>query len=767
MDVTVDSRRGVLTCWSTVFLAAAPALLAQQNAPHLAYILPAGGQQGTTFQVRVGGQFLAKVSGVYVSGGGVRATATDYARPMNGMQATQLRERLQALQKQSIDPAGQKEILDIRTKLLLFNSNRNISPVAETVTLQMAIDPGADLGRREVRLQTLQGLSNPIVFFVGRLPEFTEKETIDVSVRPGNNQPQISESLTDMTIVLPATVNGRIKPGLARSQVQARQDQQFRRGDVDHYRFQAREGQQLIVEVSARELIPYLADAVPGWFQATIALLDVEGKELAYEDDFRFHPDPVLHYVIPRDGEYAIEIKDALYRGREDFVYRITLGELPFVTGIFPLGARSGAETAVTLAGWNLPVQKQVIDIKDKARGVYPISVIKGDLPANTVSFGIDTLAESFEKEPNDTPAGAQRVKPPLIMNGRIGRPGDWDVFRFEGRAGERIVAEVYARRLDSPLDSVLKLTDAAGRQLAFNDDHEDKGSGLETHHADSLIMATLPAKGTYYLHLGDAQQKGGAEYAYRLRISEPRPDFELRVVPSSINVAGGMTVPITVYAFRRDGFAGEISLSLEDAPKGFVLSGGSVPAGQDSVRVTLTAPPMPLKEPRSLGVEGLSMIQGNLVRRRAVPAEDMMQAFAFRHLVPAQDLKVSATRRGPFRAPPAIIGNLPVKILAGEAFRIDVRITFPTSSVLENFRFELTDPPEGISLDKAEPSEEGYELELRCDAARARPGLIGNLVIHILADRIPPAVTGKPQPGSRRVSLGTLPAVPFEIIRR
>ena len=39
-------------------------------------------------------------------------------------------------------------------------------------------------------------------------------------------------------------------------------------------------------------------------------------------------------------------------------------------------------------------------------------------------------------------------------------------------------MAEVYARRLDSPLDSVLKLTDAAGKQLAFNDDHEDKGAG-------------------------------------------------------------------------------------------------------------------------------------------------------------------------------------------------------------------------------------------------------------------------------------------------
>ncbi len=178
-----------------------------------------------------------------------------------------------------------------------------------------------------------------------------------------------------------------------------------------------------------------------------------------------------------------------------------------------------------------------------------------------------------------------------MIVNGRIDKSGDWDVFRFDGHAGEQIVAEVCARRLDSPLDSVLKLTDAAGRQLAFNDDHEDKGSGLNTHHADALILATLPADGTYYIHLGDAQRQGGPEYAYRLRLSAPRPDFELRVCPSAINAGAGQTIPITVYALRKDGFSGDITLALQGVPRTFVLSGGVVPAGQDRVRATLTLP--------------------------------------------------------------------------------------------------------------------------------------------------------------------------------
>ena len=66
-------------CWLAARL---PAVLAQ-NAPHLAYVLPAGGRQGTTFQVKAGGQFLPNVSAVYVSGSGVQATVVDYARPMN------------------------------------------------------------------------------------------------------------------------------------------------------------------------------------------------------------------------------------------------------------------------------------------------------------------------------------------------------------------------------------------------------------------------------------------------------------------------------------------------------------------------------------------------------------------------------------------------------------------------------------------------------------------------------------------------------------
>jgi hypothetical protein len=785
----IPSRWSV-TLWIAILGSAVPAAWAQQNSPHLAYVFPAGAQQGTSVRVKVGGQFLVNASNAYVSGGGIEARIVDFARPMTGMQATELRNRSQELQQQlqkgTLNAAGMKEFLDIREKLAIFAASRNTSPVlAENVILQITVPAGTPPGERELRLATPQGLSNPVTFCIGQLPEFSEPppkvivpplpalaQQAGVGPQRGNApqaglaQPNnIAEAVTEIT--LPAIVNGQIIPGFPRLPVGAPQGQQFTPGDVDRFRFQARQGQQLVIAAAARELIPYLADAVPGWFQATLALFDADGQEVAYNDDYRFHPDPVLHYTVPKDGAYTIEIKDAIYRGREDFVYRIEAGEMPFVTSIFPLGGRAGAPTTVQLTGWNLPANKLTINNKGKEPGIYAVSVHKSELVSNKVPFMVDTLPEVFEKEPNNSQKNAQKVKLPIIINGRIDQPGDKDVFSFAGRAGEQIVAEVFAHRLDSPLDSALTLIDAAGKQIAFNDDYEDKAFGLETHHADSFILATLPSNGTYFVQLRDTQQKAGPEYAYRLRISEPRPDFDLRIAPSGINAAPGETVPLTVYALRKDGFFAEIGLALKDAPRGFTLTGGLVPVGLDQVRITLTVPPTALAEPVSLSLEGRAAIGGHDVRHPAVPAEDMMQAFAYRHLVPAKDLKVALARRQAFRFPVQILGSQPVKIAAGETVRLRLQYRLPPNNQIGEVQFELNEPPEGVELKEAPAVQGGNELVLGCDAAKAKPGWKGNLIVDVFTERMiqPPNKGATPQ--KRRIPLGSLPAIPFEIVKR
>ena len=483
---------------------------------------------------------------------------------------------------------------------------------------------------------------------------------------------------------------------------------------------------------------------------------------MAYADDYRFDPDPVLLYEVPRDGDYVLEIRDSIYRGREDFVYRATVGELPFVTSIFPLGARLGKSTTIAVEGWNLPPDGRKVKVSPEATGVQPFSVTAAAGVSNVVPLKVDDLAERREKEPNDEASAAEKLTLPLVVNGRIDRPGDWDVFRFHARQGDTVVAEVHARRLNSPLDSMLKLTNARGRVVAVNDDHEDKAAGLVTHHADSLLTVSISTSGYYLLWLGDTQGKGGPEYAYRLRVSHGQPDFDLRIVPSVINVRGGATVPVTVHAIRHGGFSGDIQLRLKDAPKGFTLDGGWVPAGQELVRTTLTVPSKPEQKLSHLHLEGYVTAEGEEICREAVPADDMMQAYIYHHLVPAESWTVVVEPIRWNRPPVTIAGQTPVKLTPGKTAGFGVRTRRTTFK--GRVELELSDPPKGIAIQKATPVAGGMDVVLSVDAEKTESGLKGNLIINVFRYYTPAKREGRPDPKERRVQAGTLPAVPFEI---
>ena len=280
------------------------------------------------------------------------------------------------------------------------------------------------------------------------------------------------------------------------------------------------------------------------------------------------NPIPPIFYEVPRDGEYVLGIHDSIFRGREDFVYRITIGELPFITSIFPLGARMGESPSPKISGWNLAEADLAPVDTNAPAGVQWLTAKRKGAVSNRVPFELGTLPEALEKEPNNEQARAQKVTLPVVINGRINKTDDWDVFQFTGQSNETVVVDVHARRLDSPLDSLIKLTDSKGKVLAFNDDHEDLGAGANTHHADSYFTAKLPADGTYHVHIGDTARAGGEPYAYRLRISPPQPDFALRVVPSSIGLRTKSSGTLTVYIMREDGFTNAIKLSLKD-PQG------------------------------------------------------------------------------------------------------------------------------------------------------------------------------------------------------
>jgi hypothetical protein len=122
----------------------------------------------------------------------------------------------------------------------------------------------------------------------------------------------------------------------------------------------------------------------------------------------------------------------------------------------------------------------------------------------------VDRTPVTPEKEPNDGFKQAQQINLPVVIEGMIDRPRDVDVFRFSGKKGQKITAEVLAHRYGSTLDAMLTLYNAIGQQVAFNDD-----LGPETR--DARLQAVLPADGDYLLVLIDAYDTGGPAHAYRL----------------------------------------------------------------------------------------------------------------------------------------------------------------------------------------------------------------------------------------------------------
>ena len=645
----------VKLCW-LVCLAMAPAAHAQKR-PYIGYVYPAGGQQATTLEIRLGGQDLDDVNAALVTGTGVTAKVTEYFRRLNNQETQLLTEQAKELKSvstaappamapamaagnptmmQAVPPeknatADQRnpaqDLIDrIERRVREAVQTPACASIANLVMVEVTIAPDAPPGPREIRLVTPRGVTNPLRFVVGQVPELTRKPMVSATLQVLGKEaaalrkrpPEEAED----TITLPCTVNGQIASG-----------------EINRYRFHATKGQRLVFSTQARQLIPYIADAVPGWFQPVLALYDANGHELAYCDDYRFQPDPVILYQIPADGAYMFVIYDAIYRGREDFVYRITAGELPFVTGIFPLGGPATAPPHPHISGWNLDGAQTAAPVPDITPGTVMISAEKSGKLANPVPFALDTLPETLEREPNNTIATAQKITLPVIINGRIDHQDDWDVFQFTGKADDAIAIEVQARKLDSPLDSIIKLTDASGKVLAFNDDREDLTAGTNTHHADSYLLTKLPADGNYFVHIGDTARNSGDEYAYRLRISPPMPDFELRVVPTSIGISINSSTAVTVYAMRKDGFTGPIKLSLTDPPAGFTAAPVTIPENQWTAKLTLKAGPNPTPSPVRLTITGTATIDSRETVRTVVPAEDRMQAFLWRHLVPATEL--------------------------------------------------------------------------------------------------------------------------------
>jgi len=116
---------------------------------------------------------------------------------------------------------------------------------------------------------------------------------------------------------------------------------------------------------------------------------------------------------------------------------------------------------------------------------------------------------------------------------------------------------------------------------------NDDGGPGYG---ADSKLDFVAPADGEYLLHLKDVRGMEGRDFAYRLTIRDAAPDYQLTAEPANPNIPRGGSIPVTVSVSEIRDFDGPIEVSVKGLPAGVTASSATIPAGQRSTVVVLSA---------------------------------------------------------------------------------------------------------------------------------------------------------------------------------
>lgn len=231
-----------------------------------------------------------------------------------------------------------------------------------------------------------------------------------------------------------------------------------RAGESDRYEFDARAGQTLVFDLASKS-IESKADVV-------LTLAEARGRVLATNNDFNSSDDPFIAYTFKADGRYAITVSELQMTGSAEHTYRLSAGELPVVTGCFPMTIPANTETAVELIGYHLPKERSV-NVKAGSPGELAVPLDMNLLRARgNTKLSVTDLPTAIESEPNDEFGKATVIAAPSSVAGRIGSGGDTDHFRFTAKKGSVWAIEAQAARRGSPVDTKIEVLDARGKKV-------------------------------------------------------------------------------------------------------------------------------------------------------------------------------------------------------------------------------------------------------------------------------------------------------------
>ena len=304
----------------------------------------------------------------------------------------------------------------------------------QQMRITLSVGPDVVTGIHGFRVGTRFGTSNWIPFAVDRLVQVAEVEHNDAGT-----QVQV--------INCPVTVLGTISAP----------------GEQDRFQFEASAGDEVVIQVTA--------DVLESPLDSVISLLDADGNVIARNNNSSVHNlDSMLGHRFQRDGRYFAQVTDRAGGGGADFCYRLSIGRLPYITRIFPLGVQKGETVLAQVEGFNLDGISHVKLDGRLAPDQEGTRVIRVETPRgeclNTLRIAVGDYEETYEQEGNDQVAQAQPISPPVTINARVDSGGEQDLFRFRARKGQVFALEVVAHRLGSPLDSCLEVLDAQGEPV-------------------------------------------------------------------------------------------------------------------------------------------------------------------------------------------------------------------------------------------------------------------------------------------------------------
>ncbi len=406
---------------------------------------------------------------------------------------------------------------------------------AKRVQIEVSLESIVPAGFYQFRLANESGVSPPLVVAVDDLPQLP-----------------LAEKAASLPVALHGNVTGSM---VARTSLEGKA------------------GQRLVADVEARRIGAALSPVV--------RLYDANLVQLAYaQTTASLAGDARLDVVLPRDGNYTVEVHDALFRGANPGHFRLKLGDLHYADLAYPLGVQQGSRGALGFASSNLPA-----DAKVELEGLIVSRAVAAPWPAAERIIGgrpwvvVSRLPEIVEEAlSSDAP-----LQVPAAINGRLSQTGEEDRYSLAVTPGMKLKIEMHAAQAGSPVDGVLSIRNAQGGQLASSDDRPGTTDpGLDFTVPANVKQIVLAAK--------DLLGRGGQPFVYRVAVSDAsQPDFTITVQEDRIEVPQRGTTLVRVKS-TRSGYNGPIRLALEGLPEGVTLSGAEIPAGANDALVSFTA---------------------------------------------------------------------------------------------------------------------------------------------------------------------------------